>query len=329
MLRVSCSSKGAASAVEKRNRFGDFMGIGDSGFRALAARLAAAPLRSQLRALDLSWNHLGDGAMAALRGSWPEALSSLRLDWNSIGSEGAAHLAAALTSPAAIALRELELRSNPLCDRGVAVVCRAAAQCMGLRWLGLGETSLTDEGACAALPWLRQHPTLAGLDVGENALTDAACEAVAGVVAQAPSLRALVLRGFLFEPTRISDAGGQVLARAVARRAGLHSGGRGLAPGPFSLELDYQQVGCGTAAEMAQCHGAWSRLSLFNTEVSTMGAMSLANTFRQRPGSAGGVQLNIAQCRIGAGAVDLLRSAGFSRLDSHGQRGHLRAAAAT
>jgi len=93
------------------------------------------------------------------------------------------------------------------------------------------------------------------------------------------------------------------------------------------MELDYQQVGCNTATEMARCCACWARLSLFNTEVSTMGAMALANAFRHKPGSASSVQLNIAQCRASAGAVELLRSAGFARLDSHGQRGQRAAAA--
>merc|ERR1719436_2107630 len=119
-----------------------------------------------------------------------------------------------------------------------------------------------------------------------------------------------------------------MLSRAVAQRSASLGGSVNGDSCSFELELDYQQVGCNTAAEMAQCYTAWSRLSLFNTEVSTMGAMTLANAFRQHPGSAGVVQLNIAQCRIGAGAVELLRSVGFARLDWHGQRGHLRAAAA-
>merc|ERR1712232_682858 len=136
----------------------------------------------------------------------------------------------------------------------------------------------------------------------------------AEVVTTVGSLRTLLLRGFLFEPRRISDAGGRLLARAVANsRTSRNS---------FNLELDYQQVGCATAEEMSRCWGAWSRLSLFNTEVSTMGAMALANVCRQHPGSAKAVQLNVAQCRLGTGAVELLKGVGFLRLDSHGQRMH-------
>jgi len=88
------------------------------------------------------------------------------------------------------------------------------AERAGLRWLGLGETLLTDGGAQAAMRHLRTHPSLTGLDVGENQLTDESCEALAEVIAHAPALERLLLRGFLFEPRRIGDAGGVVLAPA-------------------------------------------------------------------------------------------------------------------
>merc|ERR1712232_170110 len=187
---------------------------------------------------------------------------------------------------------------------------------------------MTDAGAGTALPWLHTHPSLNYLDIGENILTDASCEFVARVIETVPVLQTLLLRGFLFEPRRISDSGGQIVARAVAKRSSMASSSAfessshrlGTHP-PLELELDYQQVGCQTATTLASCAPCWRRLSLFNTNVSTMGAMALANSFRQGPpGCAATVRLNVAQCRIGAGAVQLLRTVGFARLDSHGQR---------
>ena len=180
-LRLRCSSKGSAGAVQKRNQYGDDMGIGDNGFRALAQYLPRLATSKSLRVLDLAWNHLGSGAMAALKSNWPEKLETLNLDWNSLEEDGAKHIAQAIVLPCAANLRELHLRSNSLGDAGVIAVCRATAECVGLRWLGIGETSLTDAGAQAALPSLRHHPTLMGLDLGENLLTDISCGAV-GVV---------------------------------------------------------------------------------------------------------------------------------------------------
>merc|ERR1711904_457523 len=106
-----------------------------------------------------------------------------------------------------------------------------------------------------------------------------------------PALCALLLRGFLFEPKRISDVGGKMLVEAVRHR-GFHAK-------KFALDLDYQQVACGTLSEIAHCCDVWSRISLFNTDVSTMGAMSLANALRQHKTAASRIKLNIAQCRIG------------------------------
>eukprot|EP00927_Polykrikos_kofoidii_P035749 TRINITY_DN30287_c0_g1_i1.p1 TRINITY_DN30287_c0_g1~~TRINITY_DN30287_c0_g1_i1.p1 ORF type:complete len:1178 (-),score=201.03 TRINITY_DN30287_c0_g1_i1:512-4045(-) len=315
-IRFSCTSSGSAGAVNTRNRYGDGMGIGEVGFRALMARLdpGNSSSSSRIKHLDVSWNHLGDGAMKLLRCGWPEGLESLSLKWNDIGTDGATQLAVALASSASASLHTLELRSNPLGDRGVVTICEAAAERVGLRWLGMGETSLTDEGAKEAMPQLRWHPTLTGVDIGENLLTDASCKHIAEVIEGAPCLQNLVLRGFLFEPTRIGDAGGKILAAALGRRGNDSS---------FALDLDYQQVGCGTAAELARCCGAWSRLSLFNTDVSTMGAMSLASAFRNRRDVASTLRLNVAQCRLNSGAVEMLRGVGFARLDSHGQRARL------
>lgn len=328
-LSLRCSLKGTAGAVEKRNRYGDFGGLGDRGAQVVLARLAAPPMRGTVRVLDLAWNHLGDGSMMALRDAWPVGLQRLCLDWNNIGEEGAVFLAAALVRPAAEGLAALDMRSNPLGDRGAVSLCKAVSKHPSLQWLGLGETSLTDEGAVAAMQSLVRHAALKGLDLGENALTDASCLAVAEVIASTPLLEKLLLRGYLFEPKRITDAGGVLLARAVAgRRTGVKApwqdGGGGShgqsLPRPFELEMDYQQVGCKTAGEMSRCCGEWSRFSAFNTEVSTMGATMLANAHRDRKGSAAATRLNLAQCRLGAGAVELLRRAGFQRLDSHGQR---------
>jgi len=194
-LRLGCSSKGSAGAMEKRNRYGDSMGIGDDGFRALMLRITAVPIRGTIKTLDVSWNHIGDEAMATLCKNWPPYLTSLRLDWNFIGEVGASHLGRAVASGAAESgLQSLDLRSNPLMDQGVAAICEGVSECVSLRWLGLGETQLTDTGARHAMPFLRRHPALAGLDVGENKLTDTGCDYVAQVITDAPSLRTLLLR---------------------------------------------------------------------------------------------------------------------------------------
>jgi len=277
-------------------------------------QITAVPIRGTIKTLDVAWNHIGDEAMATLRKNWPPCLSSLRLDWNFIGEVGASHLGAALASATAErALQSLDLRSNPLGDRGVVAICEGVSECVSLRWLGLGETQLTDTGARDAMPFLQRHLGLTGLDLGENKLTDAGCNYVAQVIADAPSLQTMLLRGYLFEPTRVGDAGGATLVHAVAQRTGYCL--------PFELHLDYQQVGCRTATEVARCCCSWSRISLFNTRVATEGALALAQAFRQHP-CARAVRLNIAQCCVGAGAVKLLRDVGFQRLDSHGQRSH-------
>ena len=240
LLRFRCSSRGSEAAIRKRNAYGDMMGLGDKG----AGLLIRAAQRLSLKNLDLAWNHLCDDALAVLEpASWP-ALTSLCLDWNSIGHKGAQALASALAKPNA--LRRLDLRSNPLGDAGVLAICRSLPHT--LSWLGLGETMLTDEGAKEVSQSLVGHPSLTGLDLGENLLTDASCHALAGLISHTPFLRRFHLRGYLFEQRRVGDLGGEVLAQAVAGKEG------------FEIELDYQQVGCKTATALAACSPSWQKV---------------------------------------------------------------------
>eukprot|EP00434_Breviolum_minutum_P012935 symbB.v1.2.011403.t1/scaffold764.1/size165801/9 len=293
LLRFRCSSRGSEAAIQKRNKHGDSMGLGDDGATVLIAAAQKQDWWSRLSSLDFAWNHLCTSALETLEHSWPAALSSLCLDWNGIGPEGSRFLARALAKPNL--LRSLDLRSNPLQDEGVLCICKALASCP-LKWLGLGETMLTDNGAELAVKELQGHPCLNGIDLGENSLTDRACTSLAEFIQQTPGLKQLYLRGYLFEPTRISDVGGEVLAQAVSCKEG------------FELELDYQQVGCKTAAALAK-NSLWSRVSLFNTNVSTMGALGLANAFRNGVAQGAGQKwLNVAQCRIAPSAIKLLRS---------------------
>merc|ERR1711957_580018 len=118
---------------------------------------------------------------------------------------------------------------------------------------------------------------------------------------------ALHLRGFLFEPKRISDVGGRILVKALALRGPATQGTR------FELDLDYQQVACGTAVEMARCCGMFSRISLMNTEVAARGAMGFANSLHHQKNVAASLRLNVAQCRIKEAAVRLLRNVGLAR----------------
>lgn len=313
-LQFRCSSKGSAGAMQTMRRHGDSMGIGTESFTLLVARCISEPFFSNLCNLDVGWNHLDDNAMEVFRKGWPKHLSSLCLRWNNIGSKGGEHLAAALASPTAAALRALDVRSNPLGDEGIIAICNGVADHVGLRILGLGETMLTDNGVQPAMKALCGHSTLQALDLGENVLTDAACEAIGAVISSALALSSLQLRGFLFEPRRISDVGGRILVKALARRGPAIQGKR------FDMDLDYQQVACGTAVEMARCCAMFARISLMNTDVSTMGAMELATFLRQQNHVADSLRLNVAQCRIKKSAVQLLRNVGLARLDCHGQR---------
>lgn len=95
---------------------------GPSRQRESVARL----LQAVLEFVDLGWGGAEAAAIASLMAAGALApCEKLSLNWNGVGDEGAAALAAAL--PRATSLRELHLDENGVGDRGVEALAAAVA----------------------------------------------------------------------------------------------------------------------------------------------------------------------------------------------------------
>jgi hypothetical protein len=87
---------------------------------AVLGGLASSPYLTELRRLDLGWNHFGDAGLAALlQGSWVANLRELRLYCTNLGTPGLQALAAC---PALTRLRLLELDHHAVTVAGAAAL---------------------------------------------------------------------------------------------------------------------------------------------------------------------------------------------------------------
>lgn len=149
-------------------------GIGDQGVARLTEAIASSVSQHCLVSLDLGWNNIGpQGAKALaqfLQSPKSAALSSLQLECNCLGDEGAASLGTSLG-----ALRRLGLASNTLGPAGALALLSERPQ---LEELLLGCNRLGQTGVGYVATFLRDS-RLARLDLSVNRLKCAAVEALA------------------------------------------------------------------------------------------------------------------------------------------------------
>jgi len=177
--------------------------LGDEGAAALGNALRH---NSALRSLGLERCGVGDvGAAAlgvALRDNPASQLHELRLEGNRIGVDGAAHLAAALSTVpregeltgAATRLRTLGLALNPLDAAGAALLARGLQRNDGLESLDLAGCNIGDEGAVALATALRGNTALRNLNLLSNGIGAVGARALASMLRINPALRTLNLR---------------------------------------------------------------------------------------------------------------------------------------
>ncbi|XP_056107236.1 NLR family CARD domain-containing protein 3-like isoform X2 [Rhinichthys klamathensis goyatoka] len=149
-------------------------GVTDEGCAALASALRSNP--SHLRALDLSYNKLGDSGVKLLSAVLENPLCKLEKLWlDDCGAtdEGCAALASALRSNPSH-LKYLHLSGNKLGDSGVKLLSAVLENphCK-LETLRLSKCGVTDEGSVALASALRSNPShLRYLNLSFNKLGD-------------------------------------------------------------------------------------------------------------------------------------------------------------
>jgi hypothetical protein len=155
-----------------------------------------------VRAVNLSYNYLGDSEVLRLLGSPRlDRVTILNLDSNRIGTSGGETLASA---PGLAMLEELHLSFNGLGDRGLETICRAR-DFAHLRVLDLEHNDLR---ACRGLAGARFMPHLRALNLSQNPLEGAH----AARLFEVPE--SLALRELDVSRTRFDDA---ALAELCAR----------------------------------------------------------------------------------------------------------------
>ncbi|KAM9471263.1 uncharacterized protein ACWYII_007159 isoform 1-T1 [Salvelinus alpinus] len=148
--------------------------VTEEGCASLVSALRSNP--SQLRELDLSYNHPGDSGVRLLSAGLEDPhcrLEKLKLSGCLVTGKGCASLVSALESNPSH-LRELDLSNNHLKDSGVKLLSAGLGNphCK-LETLRLSGCLVTEEGCASLVSALRSNPShLRELDLSNNDLKD-------------------------------------------------------------------------------------------------------------------------------------------------------------
>mmetsp|Transcript_9622 Transcript_9622/g.28154 ORF Transcript_9622/g.28154 Transcript_9622/m.28154 type:complete len:501 (-) Transcript_9622:46-1548(-) len=183
----------------------------------LAKTLAAAP-GGRLTTLDLQGNDVGNEGARALAKALPgsRSLTALSLPANSIRASGAGALAEALRVNHA--LRDLNLRYNDVGDGGAVSLAEALPHNKVLRNLVLSGNGIRDEGAQALADALTRNQALRNLDLQGNEIGDEGALALAEALPHNQTLQ-----DFRLGDNRVGDGGALALAGALSHNHALQS----------------------------------------------------------------------------------------------------------
>jgi Ran GTPase-activating protein (RanGAP) involved in mRNA processing and transport len=248
-------------------------------FKVLTDLIANIPIQS----LDLSYNQIGDAAVAALaQGLAGSQIQYLDLSYNQIGEAGAAALAQGL---AGSQVKDLDLFGNVVQDAGAGALAQGLASSQ-IQTLDLSSNDIGNSGATALAQGLAGSQ-VTDLELYSNYVGDA------GATALAQALVGSQVQTLDLSANQIGDAGvtalAQVLARSQVQWLGL-SGSQindtgvaalvqGLAGSQVqTLELDNNKIGEVEAATLAQglAGSQVTDLELYGNQIGDAGAAALA-----------------------------------------------------
>ena len=154
-------------------------------------------LHQSLRKLDLSDNGLGAGEAFILANHLGScsALTSLCLDQNPLGTDGARFVTAALKKAPAKVLQELHLQEINLEKDGVVDLAQSLPAWPALATLNVTGNLIKNEGVFEIIKALPQCPSLTNLDLWSNAIDDSGAFALAEAIERSTTLQILELSG--------------------------------------------------------------------------------------------------------------------------------------
>ena len=197
-----------------------YVPLGEHG----ALRLAAVLLARQcaLTSLCLDGCALGSAGVGALATALADlthgarhgacGLQTLRLEYNRMGPEGTARLAAAL--PHCPSLQALYLQCNGIGSEGARALGTALGTSQSLKTLDVGDNEMDLAKLRLLLEGVRAQYALTALDLSNNNLGDEGAEALAAELRANPALRFVKVSG-----NGVGEMGGASLAAAVGESA--------------------------------------------------------------------------------------------------------------
>jgi Ran GTPase-activating protein (RanGAP) involved in mRNA processing and transport len=221
-----------------------------------------------LTSLNLEWNNIGDEGAKALADALGKdsRLTSLGLFGNSIGDEGAKALADALGKNSG--LTSLYLGANNIGAEGAKALADALGKDSSLTGLNLWHNNIGDEGAKALADALEKNSSLTNLDLRRSNIGDEGAKALSDALGKNSSLTSLNL-----ECNKIGDEGAKALAEALGKNSSL-----------TSLDLRHNNIGAEGAKALADALGKNSSLTSLNlrgNNIGDEGAKALADALRE------------------------------------------------
>ena len=192
-------------------------------------------------------------------------LTTLNLDLNKIGAEGAIAIAKALKVNAV--LTNLDLHWNMIGDDGAKVIAEALKVNAVMTTLQLGLNQIGAEGAIAIAEALKVNVVVTTLSLDDNNIGTEGAK----VIADALKVNA-VLTILLLGDNKIGDEGAIAIAKALKVNAVL-----------TTLRLDGNRIGAEGAkaiAEALKVNAVLTKLSLWNNNIGNDGAKAIAEALK-------------------------------------------------
>ena len=253
----------------------------------------ALKVNTCLSSLDLDWNSIGnEGANSlaqALRVN--TSLSSLHLRGNSIGNEGANSLAQALRVNTS--LSSLYLARNSIGNEGANSLAQALRVNTSLSSLDLTRNSIGNEGANSLAQALRVNTSLSSLNLSENPIVNEGANSLAQALRINTSLSSLDL-----SRNSIGYEGTNSLAQTLIVNTSLSS--LNLSGNPIGNEVEY------FLAQGLRINTYLSSLNLVSNAIRNEGANSLAQALRLNTSLS---SLNLSYSYIGNEGANSLAQA--------------------
>ncbi|KAG9061903.1 hypothetical protein KI688_007054 [Linnemannia hyalina] len=269
------------------------LACGKIGVKEFGILTEALKTNSTLTTLDLESNSIGSNGAKALAEALKtnSFLTTLDLESNSIGENGAQALAEALKTNKT--LTTLNLWNNSIGENGARALSEALKTNSTLTTLDLWNDSIGDNGAKALAEALKTNSTLTTLNLGSNSIGDNGAQALVEALKTNSTLTTLDLWN-----NSIGENGAQALSEALKTNSTL-----------TTLDLWNNSIGENGAqalSEALKTNSTLTTLNLGSNSIGDNGAKALAEALKT---NATLTTLNLGSNSIGSNGAQALSKA--------------------